>query len=126
MRNISEIALLGLFWGMVGTTLGGILGAFFKINSNKILGFVLEFAAGLMTSIICFDLIPEAMDYGNIFYCLIGIGFGTFAMIGCDYIVKKSSVLKSKNNTLLKTGFIILIGLTVHNFPEGLAIRKWI
>lgn len=122
MRNISEIALLGLFWGMIGTTIGGIIGAFFKVKSNKLLGFILEFAAGLMTSIICFDLIPEAINYGNISNCLFGIILGIAGMILCDSIVKKSSYLKKNSHHLLKTGFIILIGLTVHNFPEGLAI----
>lgn len=107
---------------MVGTTFGGILGAFLNIKSNKILSFILEFAAGLMTSIICFELIPEALNYGNITPCLLGILFGIICMIFCDNIIKKSISLNKKNNSLLKTGFIILIGLTIHNFPEGLAI----
>lgn len=122
MKNISEIALTGLFWGMFGTTFGGILGATFKVKSNKIISFILEFAAGLMTSIICFELIPESLNYGNITACLFGVLFGILGMIFCDNIMKKNSSLKNKNNSLLKTGFIILIGLTVHNFPEGLAI----
>lgn len=122
MKNISEIALTGLFWGMFGTTIGGILGAVFNIQSNKILSFILEFAAGLMTSIICFELIPETLNYGNITTCLLGITFGIIAMFFCDNLIKNHSYIKSKNNSLLKTGFIILIGLTIHNFPEGLAI----
>lgn len=122
MKNISQIALSGLFWGMFGTTLGGFLGAFFNVKSNKILSFILEFAAGLMTSIICFDLIPEALTYSNITACLLGILLGILGMIICDNIIKKNNSLNTNNNSFLKTGFIILIGLTVHNFPEGLAI----
>ena len=122
MGNISEIALTGLFWGMFGTTVGGILGAIFKIQSNKILSFILEFAAGLMTSIICFDLIPESLNYGTITICLFGIISGILGMIFCDNIVKNTHSINITNNSLFKTGFIILIGLTLHNFPEGLAI----
>ena len=122
MKNISEIALSGLFWGMFGTTLGGILGANFKVKSNRIISFILELAAGLMTSIICFELIPESLNYGNISTCLFGILFGILGMILCDNIIKQSYSLKNKNHSLFKTGLIILIGLTVHNFPEGLAI----
>lgn len=122
MQNISTITILGLFFGMLGTTLGGIIGSFLNIKSNKKLGFILEFAAGLMTSIICFDLIPEALEYADITVCLIGIFIGIIIMIICDEFVKKVSSEKSKNNHLLKTGMIILIGLTLHNFPEGLAI----
>lgn len=122
MENISQIASLGFFFGMLGTTLGGIIGSFLNIKSSKKLGFILEFAAGLMTSIICFDLIPEALEYANVTVCLIGIFIGIVVMILCDEFVKKIDLGKSKNNHLLKTGIIILIGLTLHNFPEGLAI----
>ncbi len=122
MQNISEITILGLFFGMLGTTLGGIIGSFLTIKSHKKLGFILEFAAGLMTAIICFDLIPEALEYADITVCLIGIFIGMLIMICCDEFVKKINLSKHKNNHLVKTGIIILIGLTIHNFPEGLAI----
>lgn len=122
MKEISEIAIIGLFFGMLGTTLGGIIGSFLNIKSNKKIGFILEFAAGLMTSIICFELIPEALEYADITICLLGIGMGIIMMIICDEFVKKINLTKSPNNHLLKTGIIILIGLTIHNFPEGLAI----
>ena len=122
MQNISEITLCGLLFGMLGTTLGGIIGSFLNIKSCKKLGFILEFAAGLMTSIICFDLIPEALEYTDITVCLIGIFIGIIIMILCDEFVNKITIKEHKNNNLLKTGMIILIGLTLHNFPEGLAI----
>lgn len=45
MNSIGTITIYGLIFGMLGTTLGGVLGAFLKVKSNKILSFVLEFAA---------------------------------------------------------------------------------
>ena len=66
MNYIEIITIYGLIFGMLGTTLGGFIGAFCNIHSNKFLSFVLEFALGLMTAIICFDLIPEALEYSNI------------------------------------------------------------
>lgn len=48
-------------------------------------------------------------------------------MIGCDLLVERkfnnSIKFKKTNNQLLKTGIIVSIGLAIHNFPEGLAIR---
>ena len=63
---ILHTTLLGLFFGTFGTTIGGILGAFLNKPSSKMLSFILQFAAGLMISIICFDLIPEALEISNI------------------------------------------------------------
>lgn len=120
MDNLLNITGLGMFFGMVGTTLGGVVGANLKFKTNKIISFVLEFAAGLMTAIICFDLIPEAIILANLGIAIIGIIFGIIGMVICENIVNHS--LKEKSNNILKTGIIIGIGLAIHNFPEGLAI----
>ena len=78
-----------------------------------------------MMAIICFDLIPEALEFSSLGYIIIGIMFGIVAMIFCDILVDRkfnSKVSKDKSNNLLKTGIIVSIGLAIHNFPEGLAI----
>ena len=123
--NIVKTSLLGLFFGTFGTTLGGIIGCLFNNVSNKFLGFILSFASGLMMSVICFDLIPEALGLTNILIVIIGIILGIISMIFCDLLVEKKfnkKTNKIKSNNLLKTGIIVSIGLAIHNFPEGLAI----
>ena len=120
MNILLKTTLLGLFFGTFGTSIGGIIGALLNIKSNKIMSFILELAAGLMTSIICFELIPEALEISSITNSIFGIIIGVLSMIMCDNIVNKK--LKNEKNTLLKTGLIVGIGLAIHNFPEGLAI----
>ena len=66
MQGLLKIMLIGLFFGTFGTTLGGIIGVSFKNTSNKFLGFILSLASGLMTGIVCFDLIPEALNISSI------------------------------------------------------------
>ena len=126
MKEILKTTLLGLFFGTFGTTLGGIIGVVIKKHSNKFLSFILSFASGLMMSVICFDLIPEALEISSLSNIIIGIVIGIIAMIFCDLLVEKKfnnkrESIKDKNN-LLKTGIIVSIGLAIHNFPEGLAI----
>ncbi len=126
MEEILKTTLMGLFFGTFGTTLGGIVGVFIKKHSNKFLSFILAFASGLMMSIICFDLIPEALGISSIADIVIGIVLGIVAMIFCDLLVERkfneNVKFKKGNNSLLKTGIIVSIGLAIHNFPEGLAI----
>ncbi len=122
--EILKTTLLGLFFGTFGTTLGGIIGVTIKKHSNKFLSFILAFASGLMMSVICFDLLPEAFGISKIVTVVLGTILGIIAMIICDLIVEKkfNSKIRRGTNDLLKTGIIVSIGLALHNFPEGLAI----
>lgn len=124
MNELLKTTLLGLFFGTFGTTIGGFIGVTFKNTSKKFLSFILEFAAGLMIAIVCFDLVPEALELSNLGYTLVGIIAGVVTMMFFDNIIKnKYNAKKVKNNnSLLKTGIVVGIGLALHNFPEGLAI----
>ena len=131
MNSLIKTTLIGLFFGTFGTTLGGIIGVMFKKPSNKFLSFILAFAGGLMTSILSFDLIPEALKISGIPNIILGIFLGILCMIMCDVWVDKkignmfnrSQNLKNEEKyNLLKSGIITSIGLAMHNIPEGLAI----
>lgn len=74
-----------------------------------------------MMAIICFDLIPEAIEMAGLARTIIGTLSGVILMLLCDSVVKKRNI-NTRNNSLLNTGIIVGIGLALHNFPEGLAI----
>ena len=78
-----------------------------------------------MLAIICFDLIPEALEITSIATVILGILLGIIIMIGCDVVVQRKFNRKAQNqqkSQLLKTGMVVSIVLALHNFPEGLAI----
>lgn len=108
--------------GHLAQLFGGIIGLSFKNISNKLLSFILSFASGLMMSIVCFDLIPEALNISKFEVVVSGISFGIIVMIICDIFVQNK--LKTKKSNLLKTGIAVGIGLALHNLPEGLSIRR--
>lgn len=134
MDTILKTTLIGLFFGTFGTTIGGIIGVNLKNSSNKFLSFILSFASGLMIAIVCFELIPEAIQIASLPTVLLGIIIGIIMMIFCDIFVDKKFTKSIANHRkidganssvregLLKTGIIVSIGLAIHNFPEGLAI----
>ena len=47
--------------GMGGTGMGGLVSCLFRKDSNKTVSLLLSFAAGVMTSGVCFDLLSEAL-----------------------------------------------------------------
>ena len=122
--DLLEIMLIGLFSGIIGTGSGG-LAAFFITNiSNRFLSVILEFSAGLMTSVVCFELIPEAFQLGGIFLTTCSIFAGVFSLIVIEGIIKKADFIKkgSSKSSILRTGILTAIGIALHNFPEGFAV----
>ena len=55
------IILITFISGVVGTGLGGLIGVLLGNGSNKSISLLLSFAAGVMLSIVCFELIPESI-----------------------------------------------------------------
>ena len=47
--------------GVGGTGLGGAIACMFRKDSNKTVSLLLSFAAGVMTAVVCFDLLTEAL-----------------------------------------------------------------
>lgn len=56
------IALITFISGVVGTGLGGVVGAVMKRDSNKIVSLLLSFAAGIMLAVVCFDLMSQPIE----------------------------------------------------------------
>ena len=124
MNRIVEITLIGLLSGVIGTGTGGLLAFLINKKSSSLLGFILEFSAGLMLSVVCFDLLPEAFNLGGVSLSCWGVVLGTIAIIILDDMAKRVEYVKKtvSNNVLLKTGILMAIGISLHNFPEGIAI----
>lgn len=65
METLSPFAfvtLVTLISGAGGTGLGGFIGALFKSESNRTISLLLAFAGGVMTAMVCFDLLTEAEE----------------------------------------------------------------
>lgn len=65
METLSPFAfvtLVTLISGAGGTGLDGFIGALFKSESNRTISLLLAFAGGVMTAMVCFDLLAEAEE----------------------------------------------------------------
>ena len=62
MGVLNMLILTTAISGVVGTGLGGLIGAMLQKDSNRTVSLLLSFAAGVMLSVVCFDLITEAIE----------------------------------------------------------------
>jgi len=114
----------GFIIGGLGTCIGGILSVLIHNPSDKVVSCLLSFAAGIMLSIISFDLLPNAYEIGGFFIVSLGLSIG-LVMVFCAEEMLPTKRLKKytgKNLTYIKMGLIIMISLGLHNFPEGVAV----
>ena len=109
--NIILISLISGLSSMLGTII-----IFFNINKDKIINYSLSFTSGVMLSISIFDLIPESLKLLKKKNFII---FILFFILGLIISFLSNKAIKN-DNKLYKTGIISMIGLIIHNIPEGI------
>ena len=78
--DLLKVSLIGLISGIAGTGAGGLMAFFIKDISNRSLGFIIEFSSGLMTAVVCFELLPEAFEFGGMFLTFTGVFAGILTL----------------------------------------------
>ena len=78
--------------GVAGTGLGGLIGALFKKDSNRTVSLLLSFAGGVMLSVVCFDLIAEAIETNvGIFIVIAAIALGVLVTFLLNYLIDQKT-----------------------------------
>ncbi|CAK8536035.1 unnamed protein product [Lathyrus sativus] len=136
------VALVLSLVGGLSTSIGALFVIINPAPNLKMLGLLQGFAAGLMLSISFFDLAHNAINSlgflkGNLWF-FAGVIF--FAIIAnfipeptlvptSDVKTKKKKgdeggkdILKKHRQQVLFSGIITAVGISLHNFPEGMAV----
>jgi len=126
--HIGFALLLSLFAGLA-TMIGSILSLMVRKPGPKFLTLTLGFSAGVMIFVSFVELLDQSIkSIGHPFaYAAFFIGMGLIFIIDNlvphDYMAEHNVDKKlCKNNNLCRTGFFIALGITIHNFPEGMAV----
>ena len=61
MEVLGTLILATTLAGVVGTGLGGLIGALLQKDSNRMVSLLLSFAGGVMLAVVCCDLVTEAV-----------------------------------------------------------------
>jgi ZIP family zinc transporter len=107
----------------VGQTLGSIVGLIKKPGENVLYG-SLAFAASMMLGISFFQLIPESLKISSIFLVIISFNFGIIIMRIVDRTLPhiNPELMKKEKPSVERSVIMLVIGMALHNIPEGLAI----
>lgn len=114
------IILQGLIAGL-GTLLGALFILCFRKLEGTSFSFLLSLASGIMTFVILIDLLPSALKLGGFKECAAGYILGILIVFITDRIINYSQSAQNKH-TFLSMGYLIAIGIAMHDMPEGLAI----
>ena len=140
---MTQMMLFSAIAGICGTGLGGLACALLlKKSSENMTCWMLSFAAGVMVSIVCFGLVPEAIGLTNVIVSVFGLVLGIVIIMILNRIVDKVTPTKEENlkihstpeelfhesnilqdnSKMLRSGILILAAISLHNIPEGIAI----
>ena len=72
MDVLGTLLLTTALAGVGGTGLGGLIGALLQKDSKRTVSLLLSFAGGVMLSVVCFDLITEAVSASTNIWIVVG------------------------------------------------------
>ena len=92
MGVIGTLILTTALAGVVGTGLGGLIGALLQKDSNRTVSLLLSFAGGVMLSVVCFDLVTEAIETNAGVWTVVGaIAFGVAVTYFLNYLIDRKT-----------------------------------
>ena len=115
------------------TALGAATVVFFKSPNPKMLNLMLGFASGVMIAASFWSLLQPAIERAEMssnmpayLVATIGFLFGAVFMWASDKVVsfsrKKANNVQGKTNEGLNRIIMLVLSITLHNIPEGLAV----
>ncbi len=132
MNSYILAALLATLFTWFITALGAATVIFFKTEDKKTLNLMLGFAAGVMVAASFWSLLQPAIERAESTlnapaWLVVGMGFvcGAVFMWASDKAVtaaRKRIVEGSTANERLNRIILLVLSITLHNIPEGLAV----
>ena len=78
--------------GVGGTGLGGLIGALLQKDSTRTVSLLLSFAGGVMMSVVCFDLVTEAVETGvGVMVVIAAVALGVIIIYGLNYLSDRNT-----------------------------------
>ena len=90
MGVMGTLLLATFLAGVVGTGLGGIIGALLQKDSSRMVSLLLSFAGGVMLSVVCCDLVIEAIETNaGIWTVVLSVAIGVAVTYLLNYLIDR-------------------------------------
>ncbi len=127
MHMIDDIIWLGFTASLVAglsTGVGALPVLFTRKVSDRLLDVMLGFSAGVMLAATSFSLIVPAIDLSGPWVAVLGIILGAIVLHLFDrFIPHFHPALGAEGpSSRLSRVWLFVLAITIHNFPEGLAV----
>jgi len=119
MKNL--LLIIVLIFG--GQTLGCLVGLIKNPKDSTLYG-SLSFAASMMLGISFFQLIPESLKIIPFYLVIVSFFLGIIIMRIVDHLLShiNPELLKKEKPSVKRSVAMLVVGMALHNLPEGLAI----
>jgi len=116
-------AIASLLAGLA-TGIGALPVLFMKEVSHRTLDTMLGFAAGVMLAATAFSLLVPGIELGGVAVAVIGFLLGGILVYVLDRYVPHTHLIKGPAgpSSSLSGVTLLILAITIHNFPEGLAV----
>ncbi len=107
---------------------GPVVGSLIGVLKKPAFGYIcnmLCFAAGVMLAISFLELIPESIRFSSEIICMLGLIAGALVMYGLDKVIPHIHprlCAQEQGCNLERTSVYLILGMFLHNFPEGMAV----
>jgi len=123
----TEIIWLGVAASSIAglaTGAGALPVLFTKKVSDRLLDTLLGFSAGIMLAATFFSLIIPAIDLSNVWIAVLGIITGAIVLHIVDRFIPHFHPMLGAEGpaSRLSKVWLFALAITIHNFPEGLAV----
>ena len=113
---------LALASGVVATFLGILFALLVRVKDQTQVATVLSFSAGFMLAMVVFDMLPCAIEQSSIVVVAISLALTLAAIAVVDKFIEHKVQAKAQGRPNYATGIIILLAMSLHDLPEGIAL----